>query len=203
MNTKRERPWLWWSGVVIAAGMAACSATGGEAEPGGAAGAGEQASQTGAAGEGSSEAPLEQAGSGGAPASSGSAGQGGVGGDTVEAGGSSGSGAAPAVGGSSSSNAGGTGSSPPPEPRWHCVTAYERATCTCSLATTNIVPPVESGCPSDVPWACCYTSTTFNTNDACSCWTEARLQQIGQTCEQLLQLVESAGATRVDSCSND
>jgi len=203
MNRKREPLLVWWFGVVIVAGMGACSASGGEAEPTGPSGSGAQASQTGAAGEGSADAPPEQAGSGGAPSPPASAGQGGVSADTARAGGSSGSAAFPAAGGSSSGMGGGTGGSVPQDPSWHCLTAYERATCTCSLATTEIVHPVESGCPSDVPWDCCYTSTTFNTDDACSCWTETRLQQIGQTCEQLLQLVQSAGAKRVDSCTNN
>lgn len=203
MSRKRDPLRVWWSGVVIAAGIAACSASGGEAEPTGPSGAGQRTSQTGAAGEGSADAPPEQAGSGGAPSLPGGAGQGGVSADTGRAGGSSGSGAVPAAGGSANGGGGGAGGAAPQDPSWHCVTAYERATCTCTLATTEVVAPVESGCPSDVTWVCCSVSTTFNTNDACSCWTETRLQQIGQTCEQVLQAVESAGGHRVNSCSNN
>jgi hypothetical protein len=77
------------------------------------------------------------------------------------------------------------------------------AACSCVLAATEPVAPLESGCPDEAAFVCCYTSDTFNPDDACSCWTESGLMQLGQTCEELLQVVESAGATRVDTCSND
>jgi hypothetical protein len=75
--------------------------------------------------------------------------------------------------------------------------------CSCVLACTEPVARYESGCPSDVQYGCCYTSQTFEPDDACSCWTDSGLMQLGQTCEQLLQLAETAVATRVDACSND
>lgn len=176
--------------------MAACSAADSNNPPGpdqqtaGSTSGGDtaQAGAGGAAGSGLEE--QVQGGSGGAQT------QAGAGGSTAGTGGAS----------ESQGGTGGTsqeGPATPGEMGWHCIGTMQQAACSCVLASTEPVAPYESGCPNEVQYVCCYTSETLNPDDACSCWTESGLEQLGQTCEQLLQLVESAGAARVDSCSND
>lgn len=195
---------LSWSSCLSAILAFACSSTEDGTDPVDPPGAGTQPSSAGA---GSTAGPAQ----GGAGPMQTDPGAGGAIAE-IAAGGTSngnpgGGGSASAVGGSNG-NQGGAGGSAPVNPstggkeRWHCIGTMQQSACSCVLASTEPVAPYESGCPSEVSYVCCYTSDTFKADDACSCWTQPGLMQLGQTCDQLLQLAESAGATRVDSCSN-
>jgi hypothetical protein len=184
----------------------ACSPAGDGADPVDPPGSGTRSSSAGAASTAGSEPQPAPGGSGTGQSDPG------AGGSIAEGGtsnGSPGGGGLTSAGGASNGNQGGTGGSAPVDPstggeeRWHCIGTMQQSACSCVLASTEPVAPYESGCPSGVSYVCCYTSDTFNADDACSCWTQPALTQLGQTCAQLLQLAESAGAMRVDSCSND